>query len=235
MISVCMPTFNGEKYIEEQIQSILKQLDNKDEIIISDDSSTDSTLDIIEAIGDARIKILKNNKFKSPIFNLENALMHAKGDVIFLSDQDDIWHDKKVETMMPYFENYNLVVSDCQVVNDRKEILHKSFQELHGSKDGYINNVIKNSYLGCCMAFDRKILERALPFPKKIAMHDIWIGLISELIGQPLFIKDKLIMYRRHGNNISTTSGKNNTSFLFKITYRLHFLYASLSRKYNFS
>jgi len=235
MISVCIPTFNGENYIKEQLTSILQQLGKNDEIIISDDSSTDSTLEIIEDLKDQRIKVLKGNKFKSPIFNLENALKHAKGNYIFLSDQDDIWLEKKIETMLPYLKEYTTVVSDCQVVNNNKEVLFESFQSLNNSKRGYLSNLIKNSYLGCCMAFDRNILKRILPFPKDIAMHDIWIGLISELTGQPIFIKDKLIMYRRHGNNISTTSGKNNTSFTFKVSYRIHFLYASMLRKFNIS
>ena len=84
MISVCIATYNGEKYIKEQMISILKQLSEKDEIIISDDSSTDRTIEIIENIKDSRIKILKNRKFSQPSLNFENALKSSKGDIIFL-------------------------------------------------------------------------------------------------------------------------------------------------------
>ena len=90
MISVCMATYNGEKYIEEQLKSILSQLGENDEVIVSDDSSTDNTLAIVESFNDVRIKIFPNNKFHSPIFNFENALKQATGDYIFLSDQDDV-------------------------------------------------------------------------------------------------------------------------------------------------
>ena len=102
MISVCIATYNGEKYIREQLDSILPQLGLDDEVIISDDSSTDNTLKIIEEYNDCRIKIFSNNKFYSPILNFENALKKAQGDFIFLSDQDDIWKSNKVEVVMKY-------------------------------------------------------------------------------------------------------------------------------------
>ena len=85
MISVCMATFNGEKYIEEQINSILLQLGKEDEIIISDDGSTDNTLDIIRELNDERIKLYQNNKQHGYAHNFENALIHASGDYIFFS------------------------------------------------------------------------------------------------------------------------------------------------------
>ena len=156
-ISVCMATYNGEKFINEQLKSILLQIDQNDEVIISDDSSTDNPIAIIESFDDNRIKILKGNP-------------------------------------------------------------------------GFIKNLIKNSYLGCCMAFDRKILNAALPFPKGIAMHDIWIGLISEICGKSIFINDKLVSYRRHGLNFSPTSQKSKFSFHFKLYYRLIFLYHVILR-----
>lgn len=100
MISVCIATYNGGKYIKEQLDSILFQLGKDDEVIISDDSSTDDTLSILESYHDERIVILTNQKFHSPVYNFENALKSAKGDFIFLSDQDDIWEPTKVEVML---------------------------------------------------------------------------------------------------------------------------------------
>ena len=98
--SVCIATFNGEKFIKEQLDSILCQLGVDDEIIISDDSSVDQTISIIESYKDKRIKIFVNQKFSSPIYNFENAIMKSRGDFIFLSDQDDIWQSDKVEKML---------------------------------------------------------------------------------------------------------------------------------------
>lgn len=230
MISVCIPTYNGSKFIHEQLESIINQLEYNDEIIISDDSSTDDTINIIESFKDKRITILKNNKFRSPIFNLENALRQAKGDYIFLSDQDDIWHENKIAIMSSHLLNYNTVISDCILIDEENKEILPSFFKINDSKSGLFHNIIKNSYLGCCMAFDRRILEASLPFPEKIAMHDIWIGLISELVGKPLFIKERLISYRRHSDNFSPTSQKSKFNIWYKLKYRLVFAYYAIVR-----
>mgnify|MGYP003392825684 CR=1 FL=1 len=96
MISVCIATYNGEKYIGEQIASILKQLNANDEVIISDDGSTDATLSIIKTFQDPRIRVILGPQKHSPTLNFENVLHHAQGDYIFLSDQDDVWKTNKV-------------------------------------------------------------------------------------------------------------------------------------------
>ncbi len=221
IISVCMATYNGEKYIKEQLDSILSQIGENDEVIISDDSSTDNTVEIIKAFSDNRIKIFENQKFKSPIFNFENALNNATGDIIVLSDQDDIWKANKIETIKKYMHNYDLVLSDADIIDEKGNILHKSFYKLNGSKNGFIKNIVKNSYLGCTMAFNKKILDKSLPFPKDLPMHDWWIGLIGEMYGKTYFIEDKLINYRRHGNNASPTGEKSKYSFFQKVIFRL--------------
>lgn len=223
-ISVCIPTYNGEKYIAEQLYSILPQLSKNDEVIISDDSSTDQTVEIIRSIGDHRIIILEDNHFSSPIYNLENALRYSTGDVIFLSDQDDIWMPTKVEELVKLLKIYDCVVSDAVVVDKNKNVISTSFMELNNSKSGLINNIIKNGFLGCCMAFNRKILDRALPFPVPIPMHDTWIGLIAEKYGKTYFIRKPLICYRRHGENASPTAEKSRYSLLRKLWNRWLFL-----------
>src|SRR5687768_2114930 len=119
-ISVCIATYNGEKYNTEQLESILRQLPSDAEVIISDDSSTDNTLQIIDSFNDSRIHVWPNQKFRSPIFNFENALKHSHGDYIFLSDQDDIWMPDRIKKMLPLLNEFDLVVSDCKVVNDNQ-------------------------------------------------------------------------------------------------------------------
>ena len=100
MISVCVAAFNGEKYIEEQILSVLRNLDSQDEIIISDDGSSDRTRRIVDDLAekDRRIRIIDGPR-KGLIKNFENAIVHSKGDIIFLCDQDDVWKDNKVKTV----------------------------------------------------------------------------------------------------------------------------------------
>jgi len=230
MISVCIPTFNGERFINRQIDSILMQIGPHDEIIISDDSSTDRTIDIIKSYNDARIKLLENCKFRSPVYNLENALKLAKGDYIFLADQDDVWNENKVQITLEYFNKYNVIISDCNLINEEDVEIHPSFFDLNRSKSGFVHNFIKNSYLGCCIAFDRKILWSILPFPGNIAMHDIWIGLIAELTGKPFFLSEKLVSYRRHSLNFTPTSKKSRFSIWYKIFYRLQFIFYAFIR-----
>mgnify|MGYP002597725427 FL=1 len=126
-ISVCIATYNGEKYIKEQINSILPQLKNCDEIIISDDHSSDKTLDVIFQINDSRIQVYLNDKEKGYTSNFENALSKATGSIIFLADQDDIWKSNKVEVLQKSLEDSDLVVSDAEVVNGDLDVISPSF------------------------------------------------------------------------------------------------------------
>lgn len=224
-ISVCIPTYNGERFINEQIDSIVNQLGPNDEIIISDDSSTDQTVEIIKSYADPRIKLFENQKFASPVFNIEHALKHALGDTIFLADQDDIWENNKVELLLKKLKIHSLVVSDGQIINHNGEVIAPSIFNILNSKNGFTKNFMKNSYMGCCMAFNKDLLKSILPFPKGIAMHDLWIGLIAEVYGNPVFVPEKLIRYRRHEQNetpLDSTTNKN--SLWFKLSFRITIL-----------
>lgn len=229
-ISVCIATYNGEKYIKEQILSILPQLSVTDEIIVSDDGSSDKTLTIIESLNDARIKIIHNNLKHGFVSNFENAIRHAKGDYIFLSDQDDIWTTNKIEVCLRYLQITDLVVHNALLVNAQGEKSCIDFFSIRKSKAGYWKNLYKNSFIGCCMAFKSSLLNSILPFPKYILWHDMWIGLIAEKKGKTIFIPDILLYYRRHENNASPTSEKSSFSLLKKIFYRLQFLYYTTLR-----
>jgi len=229
-LSVCMATYNGEKYIRAQLESILKQLSEDDEVIISDDCSTDGTIGIIKSFGDKRIRLYEDNHFRGPILNFENALKKASGDIIFLSDQDDIWLDNKVEVMSKLLLSYDLVVSDCVVVDEAGKVIADSFFKLRGAKPGLLSNLIKNSFLGCCMAFNRRIMQKAMPFRKNIPMHDMWIGMIGQVFGKTHFCKEKLVQFRRHDSSASPTAGKNTYSFMNKIKFRSLLLYNIMKR-----
>ena len=214
-ISVCMATYNGEPYIKDQLSSIVSQLGPKDELIISDDNSTDKTIDIIKNFNDPRIKLFLNN-FRNPIFNFEFALGMCKGELIFLSDQDDLWEPDKVKTVSELLKKYDLVVTDCRVIDYQGSITHDSFYDLRGSGKGFLKNFFKNSYLGCCMAMTRQIVKKSLPFPKRIPMHDIWIGMIGELFGNTFFCSQKLVKHRRHGGNKTFTAEISSNSLYRK-------------------
>lgn len=225
MISVCIATYNGERYIRQQIESIVCQLNVDDEIIVSDDGSTDGTLDIVKGIGDKRIKIIEGPGRKSPILNFECALKASKGDFIFLSDQDDVWKPDKVEICMKWLKTYYCVVSDAEVTDNRLKPLYPSLYDIMQVRQGRIYNTIwKNGYTGCCMAFRRDVVEASLPFPKDIPMHDIWIGNVAAYKYNVIFIPDRLIHFRRHENTISCNGKGSKFTIWQQMKFRLNII-----------
>lgn len=236
MISVCMAAYNGEKYIREQLDSILSQLGENDEVVISDDGSKDGTRAVIESVGDKRIRYVENQGKHGFTHNFENALRHAKGDYIFLSDQDDIWVKNKVERVMQSLQHHHLVIHDCKTVNNDMIVLQESRFDFFHIKGGFFHHLIKSRYLGCCMAFDRTLLNKALPFPKNDALveHDIWIAAVGLLYFKTELLREQLILYRRHGNNVSDGGFEKGYSFFNKIyrrIYRLVCLLRIINRK----
>lgn len=224
MISVCMATYNGERYIKEQIESILKQLSADDEIIISDDGSEDSTIEIVNSFNDKRIKIFFNQGINGFTHNFENAMSNAKGEYIFLSDQDDIWMDNKVLITLEALRKADLVLSDCITVNNDMKVLQESRFKAFNIQPGFIHQLFKSRYLGCCMAFNRKLLEVAMPFPKNdnLVEHDIWLAAVGFLYFDVEFINIPLIYYRRHGDNTSNGGFDKGYSLQNKIIRRLY-------------
>jgi glycosyltransferase involved in cell wall biosynthesis len=203
MISVCLASYNGDKYIKEQITSILHEIGAHDELLISDDGSTDRTLDIIERFDDSRIKLFRNS-FKCHIRNFQFLLQNVSGDYIFLADQDDVWIEGKVAICLKHLQNYSLVLSDCFLVNGEMEII-KDSSFTSKTREGFWLNYYRNNFVGCCMAFRKELLIFVLPFPKEINSHDMWIGLVAELKGSVKIIPEKLIYFRRHGSNFSAS------------------------------
>ncbi len=203
--SVCIATYNGRKFILEQLLSILNDLKCFDEIIIFDDCSTDDTYDILKSISDNRIIINKNKKNIGVIKTFEKAIIRATGKVIFFCDQDDIWYVGKRDEMVNavYEENVLVAVSDCNVIDEAGNVIMDSYFKYRNSKAGFINNIIKNSYLGCSMCFRSDFRSWLLPFPRDISMHDEWVGLLGDLVGNVKFVPKQLFGYRRHAGNVT--------------------------------
>ena len=214
MVSVCIASYNGCKYMKEQLISILSQLSCDDEIIVSDDGSCDGTLEIVSNMEDSRIKEVLNIEKHGVVPNFENAIKYASGDYIFLCDQDDLWVENKVKTCVEALQSVDLVVHNSLLMDGVGNVSDIDFFSLRKSTAGYWKNLYKNSFIGCCMAFRREILDYVLPFPEHILWHDMWIGLMVEKKGKTMFIEDKLLYYRRHDNNASATAEKSSFSFL---------------------
>lgn len=221
MISVCMAAYNGDKYIKQQIDSILCQLGAGDELIVSDDGSTDDTLHLLTGYAsDPRIKLIHGG-FRSPIYNFENALKHAQGDYIFMADQDDIWLTGRVEeALRMHRQGIDLVICKAENIDSAGKVIREAvFEESNPVKHALLWNLYKNPYLGCCMSFNRRVLTAVLPFPKKIAMHDIWIGLIAQSLYRCDYYNERaLVQYRKHGVNFTDI---HKYKLIGKIRYRL--------------
>ncbi len=206
-ISVCMATCNGARFIRQQLESILMQLAPDDELLVSDDSSADGTVAVIREYADPRIRLLAENRFFSPIFNFENALKHATREVIVLSDQDDVWLPGKLAQVRERFRRERarplLIVLDAQVVDEEERELYPSVLKKLNAGPGLCKNLFDNRYLGCCMAFSRDLLDRALPFPRRIPMHDIWLGQLCERIGTTEFVPVVTMKYRKHDKSLT--------------------------------
>lgn len=232
-ISVALTTYNGEAYLKEQLDSILCNLREQDELIISDDGSKDNTPEILREYGgkDPRIHLLKGpgQGIKK---NVEHAIRHCTGAYIFLADQDDIWMPDKVERVLEVFrrEGCHLVIHDARVIQagDREDIVMDSFMEFRGAKPGVGKNIFKNSYIGCCMAFASELKEAVLPIPQDIEMHDQWIGILNDYCyGDSCFFREPLLLYRRHGQN---NSGMTHYGVVKMIRNRVVFSFRFLQR-----
>lgn len=230
-ISVCIASFNGERYLKEQISSVLSQLREEDEIIVSDDGSTDETFAILESFHDSRIKMFVNEGRHGFIWNFENALKKAKGDVIFLCDQDDVWKPNKVEIVMEALQNHDIVLHDAEIVDkDGNKTGNRYSEGLHHRR-GFWSNLWKTRWLGCCMAFRRNVLEYALPFPRHIVGHDGWISAVGLAKFDYYYIPDVLMWYRRHGENASTASGESHNSWYYMLIKKRLCLLIEISRR----
>lgn len=221
-VSVCMATHNGARFLREQLDSILPQLGPRDELVISDDQSTDEVPAILTSYVDSRIRLLPARKFGSPLRNFEYILRHCKNELLFLADQDDVWHPDKIDVLRKPLGLVDLVVCDCRLINEQGETFVPSFFAHNGSGPGLWKNLIHSSYMGCCMAFHRRILERALPIPDGVSLHDQWIGLIAERYYRVSFVPEVLVAHRRHHNNYSTTGEKSKHNLVAKLEMRWH-------------
>lgn len=229
MVSVVMAAYNGEKYIREQLLSVLKQLSENDEVIISDDNPYTGTYEAVKGFieSDGRIRYIKGPG-KGVIKNFENAISAAEGDYIFLCDQDDVWLDGKVSAVCEELKKGAVVVMHDAIVTDENlNPVKQSFFEAMGSGTGIIKNIIKNTYIGCCMAFSKSLKPFILPFPDDLPMHDQWIGLAGEKAGRVALIKEPLIYYRRHSGAV--TGGR--TSFSQKLKWRMSIIKAVIRKQ----
>lgn len=211
-ISIALCTYNGEKYIREQIESLIKQTRRPDEIIVSDDNSNDSTVKIIkDTLNNIDIDLVVNinNPGLGVFKNFEKAISLCTGDIIFTCDQDDIWKKDKLEKMINAFDNETLAVycNAAVVINDEKHYLYPLWEpkDINDKENGTssFNTLVYRggSIAGCCMAFKKELYEKIKPFPDKV-YHDDWLITCAVILGKVKAMNEELIYYRQHGDNV---------------------------------
>lgn len=226
-ISVCMAVYNGSTFLKEQIDSILSQLSEKDELIIVDDCSKDNSTDIIKSYKDTRIILITNAKNLGVNNSFNRAIEAASGDVVLLSDQDDIWCVGRLQIMV-----YELLKSGKMLLSSNLRCIDIYGQQIEGltmqlnSKDStkYLKNIFNiyigiPNYYGCTMAFLSSFKKVILPFPSFIESHDLWIALAANICKSNLHLDYVSQYHRIHGNNTSIIK----RSFCKKVRSRVIF------------
>jgi len=210
-ISVCLPVYNGESFLLQQIESIQSQLIDGDELIISDDHSSDRSLEIIQNIFTKGIVIIKNDSNIGLINNLSNCLLSCRSHYIFIADQDDLWPVQRVDTMLEALQNSQkeLYVGNASCINHLSEAITYRFNDIlaENSQSKYLNllKIItgKTAYNGCCMAMTSKFRDKVCPIPRFVESHDLWFAVKSILDDSIFHSTEDITLRRIHGNNLS--------------------------------
>lgn len=223
-VDVLLATYNGEKYLKEQIESILNQTYTNIQIIISDDCSTDRTREILkEYEQNDKIKVFYQEKNLGYVKNFEFLLEHVESNIYMLSDQDDFWKSEKIEKTVDKLqkENLDLVFGELEVVDENLNLLHPSYNKyMHLShkikkySNDYRLQYLYNCMTGCTIMSKKKFLNKILPLPtnSKYMIHDYWIGLVVSLNGKVGYMDKPYILYRQHGNNQVGTKKASKTA-----------------------
>lgn len=226
-VDILLATYNGKKYIKEQLESILNQTYSNFTLFISDDLSTDGTYEILEQYSkkDERIKLFKQEKNLGVVANFEFLLGKVEDKYYAFSDQDDIWLPDKIEKSLNKLitEKADIVFTDLEVVDNNLNTISKSYWELKEFKNKIVkhngfNALYLNNYVtGCTMLAKSETIKKCMPIPKnsKFILHDYWIALITSQTGKIVFIDIPTIKYRQHKNN-KVGSKKTSETMKFK-------------------
>ena len=211
-ISVAMAVYNGEAYLPEQLDSILKQLEPQDEIVVSYDKSRDNTWQLLQEYQSKypQVRVLEN---QNPGINgnFNNAIAGCKGDYIFICDQDDRWADNKRAAVVESFEKHgaDMVIHNGVHIDGEGKVISEPFFSMYRIGDGKLKNILKPRYSGCCTAFTAEMAAKIMPMPMKLDAYDHWIGTVGEFFGKIAYDERILLYHRLHGGNVTPVSTRS--------------------------
>jgi glycosyltransferase involved in cell wall biosynthesis len=209
-VSVVMATYNGERFIKEQLASISRCLRDCDELVVVDDCSSDRTAEILDEHHWQNKILIRNSANLGVRKSFEIGLARATAEIVFLSDQDDVWLPGKRDAFVAEFvadPRCAVTISDAKVIDAGGRVIEASFMRTRGGfRSDFFGNLVRNRYLGCSMAVRRSTIAHALPMPRHIPMHDMWLGIVGCLTGEVHYIERPYLLYRRHGGNLSPSS-----------------------------
>jgi glycosyltransferase involved in cell wall biosynthesis len=217
-ISIALATYNGEKYLAEQLQSFCAQTKLPDELIVCDDCSTDTTLNILYDFFERApftVKVFVNSENQGYTKNFAKALELCTGDIVFLSDQDDVWLPPKIDKIIQYFE----LNPDTQLVIHDLDYCKDDLTPIGQTKIERMENVFDLNHwyvVGMATAIRSSFLKLCLPIPNLNGLtHDLWIHRCAAAIETKIVIRESLALYRRHTQNV-THGDKLNVAYVTK-------------------
>lgn len=230
-ISVALATYNGERFVRDQLRSILNQDAPVDEVVVADDGSTDTTLAIVDEVaraneGPMRVRVVATDRVGGPTLNFERALASCRGDILILCDQDDVWEPTRVSSILPLFPADGVpraVFSDATLIDGTGSVLpgslHENLRVGHRERarlrDGRALEVLirRNVVTGAATAVSRELYELAVPFPETW-VHDEWLAILAASMGDITMLDERLVRYRLHGANQIGVADPDATSRL---------------------
>ncbi len=221
MISVCLTTFNGEKFLEKQLDSIFSVLHPEDEVLIGDDGSSDGTIEILKKYSKKNVYIFENN-YQNVVKNIEFLLQRTSNSIITFADQDDFWLPNRREIILSHLKGQTnrCLLMNGKLIDENDKDLSPTVFEKWKTRLGFYANLRRNTFMGAGMAFSADLKRKILPFPTDIPMHDWWIGLLVEKLGTVILEKTPTFCYRLHGKNNSL----QGSSFSQKLKWRADLL-----------
>ena len=204
-VSVAMCTYNGERFLREQLDSIVNQTYADIEIVICDDGSNDDTCEIINSYAsrDDRIRFVQNSENLGFIRNFEKALSICSGTFIALADQDDVWLPQKIESLLTEIDSNLLVYSAVQLMDENGDPIERKFPSVARLEgDAALSLVVGNCVTGHACMIRQELLDLALPFPVNVLAHDQWLAVVAASQGKLKASGQVLSLYRQHAANV---------------------------------